>query len=233
MSECGPALVRGLVFDMDGLLLDSEKLVKRTWNYAGSLLGYEDFGDHIYNTVGFNLKRRTRYFRENVSEDFPMEWFADVTRKKYHEIADEEGVEVKAGARELLEYAKEKDYRIGLATSSRKIHAEQSLKSAGLFCYFDGMVFGDVVKEGKPAPEIYLRACRQIGVEPSEAVALEDAPSGVISAHAAGMRVIVVPDLVEPPEEIIGLVWHRAESLAEVPAMLEEERGVMVQKPVL
>ena len=233
MSECGPALVRGLVFDMDGLLLDSEKLVKRTWDYAGSLLGYEDFGDHIYNTVGFNLKRRTRYFRENVSEDFPMEWFADVTRKKYHEIADEEGVEVKAGARELLEYAKEKDYRIGLATSSRKIHAEQSLKSAGLFCYFDGMVFGDVVKEGKPAPEIYLRACRQIGVEPSEAVALEDAPSGVISAHAAGMRVLVVPDLVEPPEEIIGLVWHRAESLAEVPAMLEEERGVMVQKPVL
>lgn len=233
MSECGPALVRGLVFDMDGLLLDSEKLVKRTWDYAGSLLGYEGFGDHIYNTVGFNLKWRTRYFRENVSEDFPMEWFADVTRKKYHEIADEEGVEVKAGARELLEYAKEKDYRIGLATSSRKIHAEQSLKSAGLFCYFDGMVFGDVVKEGKPAPEIYLRACRQIGVEPSEAVALEDAPSGVISAHAAGMRVIVVPDLVEPPEEIIGLVWHRAESLAEVPAMLEEERGVMVQKPVL
>lgn len=233
ISECGPVLVRGLVFDMDGLLLDSEKLVKRTWDYAGSLLGYENFGDHIYNTVGFNLKRRTRYFRENVREDFPMDWFADVTRKKYHEIAEEEGVDVKDGVMELLEYAKGKGYRIGLATSSRKIHAEQSLKSAGLFSYFDGMIFGDVVKEGKPSPEIYLRACRQIGVEPSEAVALEDAPSGVISAHTAGMRVIVVPDLVEPSEEILGLVWHRADSLAEVPSMLEEETAITRQKPDL
>ena len=71
---------------------------------------------------------------------------------------------------------------IGLATSSRQIHAEQSLKRAGLYDYFDGKVFGDTVKEGKPSPEIYLKACKSIGIEPEDAVALEDAPSGAISA---------------------------------------------------
>lgn len=223
LTEKIPASLRGLVFDMDGLLLDSEKVVKRSWDYAGCLLGYENFGDHIYNTVGFNLKRRTEYFKMNVSEDFPMDEFSDLTRKRYHEIAKAEGIAVKPGAKELMAWAKEKGYRLGLATSSRKVHAKQSLEKAGLYHYFDGCVFGDMVKEGKPAPEIYLRACRAIGVEPAYAAALEDAPSGVLSARAAGMRVIVVPDLVEPPAEVLSLVWHRVDSLEEVIPILERQ----------
>lgn len=221
MTEKRPVSIRGLVFDMDGLLLDSEKLVKRAWDYAGSLLGYEKFGNHIYNTVGFNLQRRTEYFKENVGEDFPMDWFTDTTRKKYHEIAEQEGVDVKPGAEELLKYARAKGYRIGLATSSRRIHAERSLEKAGLLQYFDGKVFGDTVQEGKPAPEIYLKACRSIGVEPEEAAALEDAPSGILSASWAGMKVIVIPDLVEPPVEMMERVWHRFDSLRKVIELLE------------
>ena len=109
---------------------------------------------------------------------------------------------------------------IGLATSSRQIHAEQSLKRAGLYDYFDGKVFGYTVKEGKPSPEIYLKACKSIGIEPEDAVALEDAPSGAISAHAAGMRVIVVPDLVQPPEEVKQFLWKQAEDLERVIEMI-------------
>jgi HAD superfamily hydrolase (TIGR01509 family) len=194
-----PVSVKGLVFDMDGLLLDSEKVVKRSWDYAGKELGYENFGDHIYNTVGFNLKRRTEY---------------------YYKIADKEGIAVKKGAPELLNAAKSHGCMIGLATSSRQIHAEQSLKRAGLYDYFDGKVFGDTVKEGKPSPEIYLKACKSIGIEPEDAVALEDAPSGAISAHAAGMRVIVVPDLVQPPEEVKQFLWKQAEDLERVIEMI-------------
>ena len=221
MTEKRPVSVKGLVFDMDGLLLDSERLVKRSWDHVGNLLGYKEFGNHIYNTVGFNLKRRTEYFRTHVDPDFPMDFFADATRKKYHQIAESEGVDVKTGARELLEWAKNQGYRLGLATSSRKIHAEQSLKRAGLYGYFHGMVFGDTVNEGKPSPEIYLKACRAIHTEPQHAVALEDAPSGVVSASAAGMRVIVVPDLVEPPEELYDRIWYRLDSLKEVISILE------------
>lgn len=222
MTEKKPVSLRGLVFDMDGLLLDSEKLVRRSWDYAGGLLGYENFGDHILNTVGFNLKRRTEYFRDNVSPDFPMDAFSDAARKKYYEIAESEGVEVKKGAEMLLKWAGENGFRIGLATSSRKKHAQRSLERAGLYRYFDGAVFGDTVTEGKPAPEIYLKACEAIGVRPQQAAALEDAPSGILSAHAAGMRVIVVPDLVEPPEEMKGLIWHRLHSLEEVIPILKK-----------
>lgn len=220
MIKKKPVSVKGLVFDMDGLLLDSEKVVKRSWDYAGKELGYENFGDHIYNTVGFNLKRRTEYFKTNVDLDFPMDRFAQMTREYYYKIADKEGIAVKKGAPELLNAAKSHGCMIGLATSSRQIHAEKSLKRAGLYDYFDGKVFGDTVKEGKPSPEIYLKACKSIGIEPEDAVALEDAPSGAISAHAAGMRVIVVPDLVQPPEEVKQFLWKQAEDLERVIEMI-------------
>ena len=133
MIKKKPVSVKGLVFDMDGLLLDSEKVVKRSWDYAGKELGYENFGDHIYNTVGFNLKRRTEYFKTNVDLDFPMDRFAQMTREYYYKIADKEGIAVKKGAPELLNAAKSHGCMIGLATSSRQIHAEQSLKRAGLY----------------------------------------------------------------------------------------------------
>lgn len=221
MTEIKPVSVKGLVFDMDGLLLDSEKIVKRAWDYAGNLMGYKHFGNHIFQTVGFNLKRRTEYFKENVDPDFPMDFFADTTRKKYHEIVQKEGIDIKPGARELLEWAGSHGYRLGLATSSRKLHAEESLKRVGLYDYFDGMQFGDTVKEGKPNPEIYLKACETIGIRPEEAAALEDAPSGICAAAAAGMHVIAVPDLVEPPEEIKQYIWRRADTLFEVIPLLQ------------
>lgn len=223
MTENRPASLQGLVFDMDGLLLDSEKVVRRAWDYAGKKLGYRNFGDHIYNTVGFNLKRRTEYFRACLGEDFPIDIFTGLTRERYYQIAQSEGIEVKPGAEELLVWAREKGLHLGLATSSRQIHAQESLRKAGLYDYFDGAVFGDSVKEGKPHPEIYWKACGAIGVCPSCAVALEDAPSGVLSAAAAGMRVIVVPDLVEPSAEILAKAWHRVNHLGEVIALLEEQ----------
>lgn len=215
---------------MDGLLLDSEKVVRRAWDYAGKKLGYRNFGDHIYNTVGFNLKRRTEYFRARLGQDFPMDTFTRLTRERYYQIAQSEGIEVKTGAEELLSWAKEKGLRIGLATSSRKIHAQEALKKAGLYDYFDGAVYGDFVKEGKPHPEIYLKACAVISVSTSCAVALEDAPSGVLSASSAGMRVIVVPDLVEPSAEILAKTWHRVDHLGEVIALLEEQNDKKWQR---
>ena len=131
----------------------------------------------------------------------------------------------------MLNAAKSHGCMIGLATSSRQIHAEQSLKRAGLYDYFDGKVFGDTVKEGKPSPEIYLKACKSIGIEPEDAVALEDAPSGAISAHAAGMRVIVVPDLVQPPEEVKQFLWKQAEDLERVIEMIWGMIRYIAHKP--
>ena len=213
--------VSGLVFDMDGLLFDSERVVQRSWEWAGQKLGYEHFGSHIYHTIGFNVKRREMYFKENVSPSFPMEKFTDMTRKRYHDIIESEGLEKKPGAEEILKYASAQGYRIALATSSRREHASDMLKRQGLMEFFQGAVYGDMVSEGKPSPEIYRRACLEIQVEPRYALALEDSPAGIRSACSAGMRAIIIPDLVEPDAEILGLAWRRYDSLWDVLELLK------------
>lgn len=212
--------IEALVFDMDGLLLDSERVVQRSWNYAGEQLGYGRIGEHIYHTLGFNVVRREQYFKSVYGEDFPMDRFNQLTREKYYGICEKEGIGVKEGARELLVCAKQKGYKIALATSSREIHAKASLEKVGLWQYFDGGVFGDSVIHAKPDPEIYLKACEQIGADPGQSIALEDAPAGIRSASAAGMIPIMIPDLAQPDEEVRQLCYCVCPTLLDVIGML-------------
>ena len=205
---------------MDGLLFDSERVVQQSWNYAGNILGYGNLGEHIYHTIGMNRAGREIYFREHVDADFPMARFNEMTRTRYYEILEQTGSPMKPGAKALLQAAKDAGVRIALATSSSRDHAEAMLERYDLAKFFDGCVCGDMVIKSKPDPEIYEKARRLIDVPAKNAVALEDAPSGVRSAAAAGMRVIVVPDLVEPPEEILALAWKRCDSLSDVIGMI-------------
>ena len=191
--------------------------------YAGERLGYGRIGEHIYHTLGFNVVRREQYFKSVYGEDFPMDKFNELTREKYYGICDEEGIGVKEGAGELLIYAKEHGYKVGLATSSREIHAKASLEKVGLWKYFDGGVFGDSVKHAKPDPEIYLKACEAIGAEPIHSIALEDAPAGIRSASAAGMIPVMIPDLAQPDEEERGLCRYVYPTLLDVIKLLDRE----------
>lgn len=209
-------VIKGLVFDMDGLLFDSERIVQRSWNAAGDDLGYPDIGGHIYHTVGFNRARREIYFKGVYGEDFPHDEFQEKAAVHFLEIVNREGMPVKPGARELLSFAKDQGLRLGVATSSSSDYAADNLKNAGLYDYFDGFIYGNMVTRSKPDKEIYEKACRIIGVDPKEAVALEDAPSGIASAYAAGLRPVMVPDLVKPDEETLKKVWLVRTSLLEV-----------------
>ena len=150
-----------------------------------------------------------------------MEKFTAMTRQKFHEIVDTEGLDIKPGAKELLLFAKERGIKTGLATSSRRQHAQENLTRLGIFGYFDGVVCGDMVTRSKPDPEIYEKACRIIGTRPENTIALEDAPSGIQSAYGAGMRPIMIPDMVEPAEETKKLIWHRFDTLFDVIKLLE------------
>lgn len=214
--------IKALIFDMDGLLFDSEKVVQKSWYLAGEKIGYPDVGNHIYHTLGFNVVKRSEYFRETFGEDFPVEAFNQATRKIFYQIKEKDGVPKKPGVTELLEYAREREYKLAVATSSRKEYAEELLKSEGIYDYFDGFVFGDMVTHAKPDPEIYLKACELVSAEPQKAVALEDSPNGIRSAYAAGMYPIMVPDLVQPNEEIQRLYYEKCNSLLEVPKILEK-----------
>ena len=215
-------MIEALVFDMDGLLFDSERIVQRSWEDAGNILGIPSMGSHIYHTLGMNRSGRNAYFSAVIGKDFPHEEFACRTRKRFQEIVEKEGLPMKPGARELLEYAKVKKYKLAVATSSSREYATANLMRARIFPFFDGMVFGDMVCHAKPDPEIYLMACESIGAAPQNSIALEDAPAGVRSAYAAGMMPVMIPDLVEPTKEIEALLYRRLESLHEMIPLLEE-----------
>lgn len=217
--------IKALIFDQDGLLFDSERIVRRSWNIAGEELGYPGLGEHIYNTLGFNLIRRTQYFKETIGADFPMDAFNLITRKAFSKIQEKEGVPLKPGVKELLEYGRENGLRMAVATSSRKVYSEGLLKSGGIYGYFDAHVTGDMIAKAKPDPEIYRKACGCVGVKPEEAMALEDAPNGIRAAHAAGMYPVMVPDLVKPDEEIKKLCFRVCGSLEEVPDILKKMGG--------
>lgn len=208
--------IKALVFDMDGLIFDSEKVVQRAWNAVGPEFGIENLGEHIYNTIGRNAAGRKEYFEKTFSADFPFEQFTARTREMFKKIADSEGIAMKLGAKELIVTGKAKGYKLAVATSSSRMHASKLLKDAGIYHYFDGFVFGDMVTHSKPDPEIYRKACEEIGVLPEESIAFEDAPSGVRSAAAAGLRVAIVPDLVQPSGEIRKLAWKQLVSLEEM-----------------
>lgn len=216
-------MIRGLLFDLDGLLIDSERVVKRVWNLAGQKLGYENIGEYIYNTLGMNAVSRRKYFRETFGEDFPYEEFRKLEKSQFYEIADTEGIAIKPGVKELILYAKQMGYKIALVTSSGKDYALKMLGNHGLIPYFDGFVFGDMVTNSKPDPEIYCKGYEALGLEPEYCIAFEDAPAGVESAAAAGVDVIMVPDMVRPDEETKMRAWRVLQSLDEAIALLRSE----------
>ena len=182
-----------------------------------------DATEESINTLGMNVVSRKNYFLKHIDPKFPHEEFTARTRVVFREIVDSEGLAVKPGAKELIMLGKEKGYRLAVATSSRRDYASRLLKEAKVYDYFDGFVFGDMVSHSKPDPEIYEKACEAIGVLPQESVAFEDAPAGIRSAVAAGLRVVAVPDLVQPPKELEEIIWMKLDTLEEMVKYIKED----------
>lgn len=208
--------LEAVVFDMDGLMIDSERIVQMTWNIAGERMGYGKLGEHIYHTLGFQVKKREVYFKSVYGEEFPFEEFRKETKKEWNAYVKQHSIPAKEGLYDLLEELKKRSIKLGVATSSSRAYALGELKDKGVDGYFDEFVFGDMVKEGKPAPDIYLRACERLQVEPACALALEDSIHGIKAAHAAGMRSIFVPDLVRDATSIQEIIDAELKNLYEV-----------------
>lgn len=205
-----------VIFDMDGLMFDTERIVKRSWDEAAPLLGLEPLGHHIYHTLGMNLARRRQYFKEACGPDFPFEEFTECYRGISREILRREGLPVKPGLYQLLDCLKEKKIPMAVATSSSARHAGENLREAGVEQYFSCMITGDQVKRSKPDPEIYLLACRKLGVPPEEAMALEDSANGLRAALDAGVMAVMVPDLLTDLPELEPYLTAKLPSLTAV-----------------
>lgn len=204
---------RAVVFDMDGLMFDSEREVQYAWDVAGEELGYGRLGHHIYHTLGMNRAAREQYFREQYGNDFPTERFRERYRKAAADYAARRGLVPKPGLYEILEAVKARGLPAAVATSSSREHAYGNLEKSGTLSYFQAVICGNMVTEAKPSPQIYLRACEALGVQPEEAAALEDSYNGLRAAAAAGMKAVMVPDLLQDDRPVRGLIYAKAESL--------------------
>ena len=207
--------IKAVVFDMDGVIFDSEKLVVDCWVETANRYGIADVEMMCQKCLGLNRVATKEVFLEHYGQDFPYDTYKQEMSDLYHKRAREGALVMKPGVVELLTFLKERNIKIALASSTRKQVVTWELTDAGIIDYFDEIVCGDMVSKSKPDPEIFLKACELLNVEPKESFAIEDSYNGMRAAHAGGLRPIMVPDLAEPTEEM--------EELAEVilPSLLE------------
>lgn len=212
---------KAVIFDMDGLMIDSERVTYNEYVKKLHLLGHDDFTEDVYiNCLGKNKAGICQVFFDHYGDDFPMvEVWDDV-----HVWIDDElrrHVPKKKGLDELLEYLKKNDYKTIVATSSGRARVDEILGNAGITEYFDDSICGDEVTHGKPDPEIFLTACEKLGVTPDEAIVLEDSESGILAGYRGNIDVVCVPDMKYPGEEYESKVTKMVDSLLDVIDYLE------------
>ena len=215
-------MYKAVVFDMDGVIFDSEKLILDIWVELGEEHNIPDVEATMHKCLGVNATETKQIFLRAYGEDFPYDVYVKEASRRFHAKADGGELPMKPGVCELLHFLKEKGYIIGLASSTREASVRQELKDAGIIGYFDDLVCGDMLKKSKPEPDIYLMACDKLGVAPQEAVAIEDSFNGIRSAYAAGMTPVMVPDIAQPDAEMKEKSFKIFASLFEVKEWLEK-----------
>lgn len=215
-------MVKAVIFDMDGLLLDTEKLLVRFWQEAAREAGFDMTREIALNIRSMHRSFAIPYLKSVLGEDFDYPKIRSRRMELMNEHLEKHGLELKKGAKTLLTYLNENKIPAAVATATDYERAEKYLKETGIFGYFDKIICATMVKVGKPKPDIYIYAASELGLEPSECAALEDSPNGVKSAAAAGCKTIMVPDLTEPDEELSRIIAAKAGSLDEVIGILEK-----------
>ena len=208
-------MITAAVFDMDGLMFDTERLVYENWQKLMDERGYNYNLDFFKQTVGKRKLEVQRIYFDCFGDDFPYWEYADKCRDMYIERVKAEGIPVKKGLTQLLEFLKEREIKIALATSTSHETARFNLEISNTLKYFDALVCGNDVKNGKPHPEVFLTAAERLGAKPENCLAYEDSINGIKSAYAAGMVTVMVPDYIPPTEEIKPMITFLCGDLAQ------------------
>lgn len=205
-----------VIFDMDGLMFDTEIVFIKAWDYAGEMIGIGKAGYMVYKTLGMSITAAYDIWKKEFGDRYDqaeLKKYSKAFLKKYYEEND---VPVKHGLYVLLDYLRGVDCKMAVASSSNRWEAEGHLKNAGVSDYFMGIVCGDMIRNSKPAPDIYIKACEILGAEPEDCFALEDSKNGILSAYRAGCRPIIVPDIWQPDEETLQMTAANYDNLEQV-----------------
>ena len=189
-----------VVFDMDGLLIDSEVVYREAWTFGAKAVGYPGSTEFFTTLIGIPYADCIPRIDDHFGPDFPMAEFERVCNARVTERASN-GFPLKPGVRELLALLADMDLPRAVATSSHRASAARHLSSAGIHGFFDCIVGRDDVARGKPHPDLYAKATETLRARPAACLALEDSWTGVQAALAAGLASVMVPDLAPAPDE--------------------------------
>lgn len=213
---------RAIIFDMDGLMLDTERLRKRLFDRVVAEYGMTLPDDLYLQTIGRTARDSRMIFAEHMGADFPFDALRVKRREIEHAYIDQHGVPTKPGLQSVLDLLETRAFPRAVATSSARATAHRLLQAAGVKQWFDIIVGGDDVAHGKPAPDLFLLAAQHLGVTPSDCVVLEDSGAGIRAAHRAGMTSILIPDLQPPADDVRDLAYCICTSLHEAKTVLTE-----------
>ncbi len=210
-------MVRAVIFDMDGVLIDTEKHYNIAWCEAAHMAGYDGFTrEHALMLRSCDAKVAEKMMKGIFGEDFDYFAVRNIRRRLVAERLEKYGLEEKPGIHEILFFLHEKGIKAAVATATPIELTLEHLKKIGVKDEFDKIVSAKQVEHGKPAPDVYLYACEQIGEKPCDCIAVEDSPNGIKSAYAAGCKPVMVPDLTPPDDEIKPLLYGVASRLDEI-----------------
>ena len=207
-------MIKAVIFDMDGILIDTEKWLNIYWQQAAKEAGFEvtrEDGLAIRSLAG---KYAGPYLRGIFGDSFDYEAIRERRKELMREHIAKYGIEKKPGVDDILSYLAEKNIKRAVATATDPERTKQYLTQIGIYDKFDKIVSATTVENGKPQPDVYLYACEQIGEKPEDCIAVEDSPNGILSAYRAGLSVVMVPDLTEPDEETAKMLYARIDTLS-------------------
>lgn len=217
-------MLKGIIFDMDGLMVDTEKLLTRFWGEAAAFYGFNMTKEHVLGIRSLAAKYAEPRLKGIFGDDFD---YQKVRRKRIelmNAYIEKNGVEKKKGLDELLNYLASTDLKLAVATATDLQRTKMYLSSINIFDKFDQVICGNMITNGKPAPDIYLTAAKALGLAPSECIALEDSPNGIRSAYDAGAMPVMIPDLSQPDEDTKKLLFACCDDLSQVIDVIKELR---------
>lgn len=213
--------IKAVIFDMDGILIDTERISFNAFKEVLKEYNYEMSEEFYLTMIGRNVKSIKEVMLSEYGSSFPFDEIYEKKVKIAVETIDRDGVIIKPGVHELVDYLKDNNYRIAVATSTRKERAHYLLEQIGIKDKVDYIICGDQVVNSKPDPEIFLKAAKGIGIEPQNCMVIEDSDAGILAASRAGMTGINVPDMKKPDENMKKLAFKICSSLLDVKTYME------------